>query len=62
MISNKLIDKELKRLLIENNNENKITCSKANEIAKLLSIPHKRVGDMINSMKIKITKCELGCF
>jgi len=62
IISNKLIDKELKRLLIENNNENKITCSKANEIAKLLSIPHKRVGDMINSMKIKITKCELGCF
>lgn len=54
--------KAIEKLLKEKSNEGKITCSEARKIAEELSIPYIEVGRMANELKIKIKKCELGCF
>ncbi len=43
-------------------NGGKITCAQAWEIAEKYSITKKEIGEKINELKIKITKCQLGCF
>jgi LAO/AO transport system kinase len=47
---------------ISDKNNGKITCAQAWEIADKFSLTKKEVGDKINELKIKITKCQLGCF
>ena len=42
--------------------ENRIHCSSALAIAKALGIPPGEVGKAANRLKIKISKCQLGCF
>ena len=42
--------------------EGKITCAMAQKIAVENKVPMKRVGDLLNQMKIKIAQCQLGCF
>jgi hypothetical protein len=53
---------ELERCLLEAAAENRIHCSRALAIAKSLSIPPGEVGKAANKLKIKISKCQLGCF
>lgn len=54
--------KLIEKLLKEKSNDGKITCSEAREIAEELKVPYIEVGKMANELKIKIRKCELGCF
>ena len=42
--------------------EGKITCAMAQKVAMENKIPMKKVGDLLNQMKIKISQCQLGCF
>lgn len=42
--------------------DNRILCSSALAIAKSLKIPPAEVGKAANKLKIKISKCQLGCF
>ena len=42
--------------------EGKITCAMAQKIATENKVPMKRVGELLNQMKIKIAQCQLGCF
>jgi len=42
--------------------EGKITCAMAQKIAIENKVPMKRVGELLNQMKIKIAQCQLGCF
>ena len=42
--------------------ENRIPCASALAIAKSLGIPAAIVGKTANKLKIKIGKCQLGCF
>jgi hypothetical protein len=42
--------------------EGKITCAMAQKIAIESKIPIKQVGEMLNQLKIKIIRCQLGCF
>lgn len=42
--------------------ENRILCTSALAIAKSLNIPSSEVGKAANLLKIKISKCQLGCF
>ena len=42
--------------------ENRIHCSSALAIAKSLGIPPGEVGKAANRLKIRISKCQLGCF
>lgn len=53
---------EIAAMLKEAAKEGKISCALAQKIAIKTKVPMKRVGDLLNQMKIKIIKCQLGCF
>jgi hypothetical protein len=57
-----LNDEEIIAKLKEAAREGKIACAMAQKIATDNKIPMKKVGDLLNQMKIKISQCQLGCF
>jgi len=57
-----LKEDEIVAKLREAAKEGKITCAMAQKIAVENKVPMKRVGDLLNQMKIKIAQCQLGCF
>ncbi len=42
--------------------DGKIPCLVLRRIAEELEVPYKEAGKMANELKIKIKKCDLGCF
>ena len=52
----------LEKLLRKASKASRIKCSSAFAIAKSLSIPPGEVGNAANKLKIRISKCQLGCF
>jgi LAO/AO transport system kinase len=42
--------------------EGRLPCAVAFKISKKLKVSPREVGDMANKLKIKISKCQLGCF
>ncbi|GAB5046568.1 hypothetical protein [Thermodesulfovibrio sp. TK110] len=54
--------KLIEKLLKERSNSGKITCAEARKIAEEIGVPYIEVGRVANELKIKICKCELGCF
>jgi hypothetical protein len=57
-----LKEEEIVAKLKEASKEGKIACAVAQKIAGENKVPMKKVGDLLNQMKIKITQCQLGCF
>ncbi len=55
-------DEEITLKLKEAAKEGRIPCALAQKIAVENKIPMKKVGEVLNQMKIKITQCQLGCF
>ena len=55
-------DEEIIAKLKEAAREGKIACAVAQKMAVENKIPMKKVGDLLNQMKIKISQCQLGCF
>ena len=53
---------ELEKRLLNAARDNRILCSAALGIAKSLGIPGGEAGKAANKLKIKISKCQLGCF
>lgn len=53
---------ELADKLLKASGENRISCGGAFAIAKSLGVPIAEVGKAANRLKIKISKCQLGCF
>ena len=53
---------ELENRLHKASREKRILCSSALAIAKSLGVPAAVVGNTANKLKIKISKCQLGCF
>jgi hypothetical protein len=53
---------ELEQRLHKASRENRIHCSSALAIAKSFGITAAEVGKTANKLKIKISKCQLGCF
>jgi LAO/AO transport system kinase len=53
---------ELEQRLHRASKENRIHCSNALAIAKSLGVPPGEVGKTANKLKIRISKCQLGCF
>jgi hypothetical protein len=41
---------------------NRLTCEKANALAKELNVSLREIGALCNELKIKISACRLGCF
>jgi len=56
------IQAELEERLTKASRDNRILCASAFAIAKSLGIPTAEVGKAANKLKIKISKCQLGCF
>lgn len=54
--------KELENCLHKASREKRILCSVALAIAKSLGVAPVEVGKSANKLKIKISKCQLGCF
>jgi hypothetical protein len=52
------IEHEVKRAA----KEGRLACAVAFAIADKLGVDPKQVGDVANSMKIKLAACRLGCF
>ncbi|HNQ63198.1 MAG TPA: hypothetical protein PLX88_01165 [Syntrophorhabdaceae bacterium] len=42
--------------------DGKISCRQALKIAEEENVPSKKIGELINELKIKIMGCQLGCF
>jgi len=57
-----LKEEEIVAKLKETAKEGRITCAMAQKIAIDNKIPMKKVGDLLNQMKIKVSQCQLGCF
>ena len=57
-----MTEEEIIAKLKEAAREGKITCAMAQKIAIENKIPMKKVGDLLNQMKIRISQCQLGCF
>ena len=55
---NKLVKEELQKL----SEGGSVQCAVALGIAKKLGVSAKEVGEVANHLKIKIQKCQLGCF
>ncbi|MDY6967122.1 MAG: hypothetical protein SVR08_00500 [Spirochaetota bacterium] len=53
---------KLNEAIVNKAKDGRITCKDARQIADELGIDNLEVGKKINELKIKITKCELGCF
>ncbi len=53
---------ELEKRLHKASRESRIHCSSALAIAKSLGVTAAEVGKTANKLKIKISKCQLGCF
>jgi hypothetical protein len=55
-------EKALYDTLRKASEEGKISCAKAFQIAEEFKVPKKKVGDMLNTLGIRIKGCQLGCF
>jgi len=42
--------------------EGKVTCAQARKLAEDLNVSYSDVGATADKLKIKIHKCQLGCF
>jgi len=55
-------DAEIKKMIMEKQSNQKIACKSAIDIADQAGVPRRKVGEMLNELKIKIVACQLGCF
>jgi hypothetical protein len=55
-------EKALREALRKTAEDGKISCAKAFQIAEEFKVPKKKVGDMLNTLGIRIKGCQLGCF
>ncbi|MDK2821669.1 MAG: hypothetical protein PWP31_1634 [Clostridia bacterium] len=60
MVNQEVVKAEVKEAA--KNHDGKLPCIVAQEIAKRLEVPARLVGQAADDLKIKIIKCELGCF
>jgi hypothetical protein len=58
----KKIKDAIKARVVEKEGKQYITCTHALQIAETLKVKTSEVGKACNEMKIKIMKCQLGCF
>ena len=54
----RILEEELKASLVEG----RLPCSVAFGISRKLKVSPREVGDMANTLNVKIASCQLGCF
>ncbi len=52
------LEEELKASLVDG----RLPCAAAFRISKKLKVSPREIGDVANKLRIKISKCQLGCF
>lgn len=57
-----MVEEHVVKKLNEKSVEGRISCSEARKIAEELKVPYNVIGKAANKSKIKIVRCELGCF
>jgi len=57
-----LEDIEIKEIIIKKQSDNRMSCKTALEIADNAAVSRRKIGDLLNELKIKIHSCQLGCF
>ncbi|MDQ7782203.1 MAG: hypothetical protein RDU20_04965 [Desulfomonilaceae bacterium] len=55
-------DSQLRDLIMEKQSDGRMACKTACDIADKAGIPRRRIGQLLDEMKIKIHSCQLGCF
>jgi LAO/AO transport system kinase len=53
---------ELEKRLTSTAKDGRIQCASAQAIAKSLNLNYLVVGNAADKLKLKISKCQLGCF
>jgi hypothetical protein len=53
---------EIKKLIMEKQSDRRISCKTACDIAAQTGVPPRKIGQILNEMRIKIYSCQLGCF
>jgi molybdopterin-guanine dinucleotide biosynthesis protein len=51
-----------RKLITERAKDNRLPCAAAFKIAEETGVPKKRIGELLNEMKVKVVSCQLGCF
>jgi len=59
---NMQVNEDLKKEILEQAKNNRISCKKAEEISRELGFSLEETGRTIDMVNIKITKCQLGLF
>ena len=54
----RILEEELKASLVDG----RLPCSVAFGISRKLKVSPGKVGDMANTLNIKVSSCQLGCF
>jgi hypothetical protein len=55
-------DTELKDLIMKSQNEKRISCKAACDIADKTGASRKKIGELLDELGVKIHSCQLGCF
>ena len=50
------------RHIEESLQDGRLSCAAAHAISEDTGVPLARIGEIADDMKIKISKCQLGCF
>lgn len=56
------MEKDLEKLIEEAAVDGKLPCAKAFKLAEEHGISLKDIGEAANRVKVKISRCQLGCF
>ena len=57
-----MTDEELRQAIRQKARDGKVACKVLLALAAETDTPPRRIGQLCNEMKIKITACQLGCF
>jgi len=55
-------EEQIKRIIMERQSDQRISCKTACEIAEQTGTSARKIGRLLDEMKIKIHACQLGCF
>jgi hypothetical protein len=55
-------DTELKELIMKSQKDQRISCKAALDIADKTGASRRKIGELLNELKVKIHSCQLGCF
>ena len=55
-------EEQIKRIIMERQSGQHISCKTACEIAEQTGTSPRKIGRLLDEMKIKIRACRLGCF